>query len=212
MFETNIVIVGNVLTAPEWRRVGDSNRLVTNFRLASTARRYDRETGRWTDGNSLRVRVTAWRRLAEGVASSITVGDPVIVYGRIYTRDWVDDANNNRVSYEVEAFAIGHDLARGRSQFFRNKPAPADSTVEGPDTDALIGGEPSAVLPDDEIPVTFGDGLPERDPDDEGPTFQEVVAGIADQTAEPGDEPGGDPGTPETRPVRRVKRREPVAA
>ena len=113
------------------------------FRIASTARRYDRETGRWTDGNSLRVRVTAWRRLAEGVASSVTVGDPIVVYGRIYTRDWVDDDNNNRVSYEMEAFAIGHDLARGRARFYRSKPA-ANSMIEAPDTDAMIRGAPGA--------------------------------------------------------------------
>ena len=77
--------------------------------------------GRWVDGNSLRIRVVAWRRLAEGVASSITVGDPVIIYGRLYTRDWKDDKGNNRISYEMEASSIGHDLARGRAKFFRTK-------------------------------------------------------------------------------------------
>ena len=96
MFDTNLVIVGNVLTAPEWRRITSTGSLVANFRIASTARRFDRETGRWVDGNSLRVRVTAWRRLAEGVASSITVGDPVVVYGRLYSRDWKDEKDNNR--------------------------------------------------------------------------------------------------------------------
>jgi single-strand DNA-binding protein len=215
VFETNLVVVGNVLTAPEWRRTNNGNALVTNFRIASTARRYDRETGRWTDGNSLRVRVTAWRRLAEGVASSVTVGDPIVVYGRIYTRDWVDDDNNNRVSYEMEAFAIGHDLARGRARFYRNKPA-ANSMIEAPDTDVMIRGEATVTLDDDEIPVGFGDGLPERLPDEEGPTFLEVVAGLADETAEAGEDP--EPPTPvsapptDTRRIRRTTRREPVAA
>jgi single-strand DNA-binding protein len=215
VFETNLAVVGNVLTAPEWRRTNTGNALVANFRIASTARRYDRETGRWTDGNSLRVRVTAWRRLAEGVAASISVGDPIVVYGRIYTRDWVDDDNNNRVSYEMEAFAIGHDLARGRARFYRNKPA-ANSMIESPGTDAVIRGETTVALDDDEIPVGFGDGLPERVPDEEGPTFLEVVAGLADDTAEAGDDP--EPPVPvssppaDTRRTRRVTRREPVAA
>ncbi|GIF40842.1 single-stranded DNA-binding protein [Actinoplanes xinjiangensis] len=215
MFETNLAVVGNVLTAPEWRRTNTGNALVANFRIASTARRFDRETGRWIDGNSLRVRVTAWRRLAEGVASSVSVGDPIVVYGRIYTRDWVDDDNNNRVSYEMEAFAIGHDLARGRARFYRNKPA-ANSMIENPDTDAMIRGEATVALDDDEIPVGFGDGLPERAPDEEGPTFLEVVAGLADETAEAGDEP--EPAVPvsappaDTRRTRRTTRREPVAA
>ncbi|GIE81537.1 hypothetical protein Aph02nite_74870 [Actinoplanes philippinensis] len=221
MFETNLVVVGNVLTAPEWRRTTTDNTLVANFRIASTARRFDRETNRWTDGNSLRVRVTAWRRLAEGVASSIAVGDPIVVYGRIYTRDWVDDDNNNRVSYEMEAFAIGHDLARGRSRFYRNKPA-ANSTIESPDADAVIRGETTVALDDEEIPVGLGDGLPDPTPDDDGPTFLEVVAGITDETAEAGDAPEA-PGAPgpavpvsappaDTRRTRRTTRREPVAA
>ncbi|MEU4163931.1 single-stranded DNA-binding protein [Actinoplanes sp. NPDC026670] len=235
MFETQLAVVGNVLTAPEWRRTPTGNALVANFRIASTARRLDRETGRWTDGNSLRIRVTAWRRLAEGVASSIGVGDPIVAFGRIYTRDWVDDDNNNRVSYEMEAFAIGHDLARGRARFYRNKPT-ANSMIENPETDAAVRGETTLALDDDEIPVSYGDGLPEPDPDQEKPTFLEVVAAAADETAEPGDEPA--PASPDaappvpappvpappsalapvsappadTRRTRRTGRREPIAA
>ena len=214
MFETNLAVVGNVLTKPEWRRTANQNQLVANFRIASTARRFDRESGRWVDGNSLRVRVTAWRRLAENVASSIAVGDPIVVYGRIYTRDWVDDDNKNRIAYEMEALAIGHDLARGRSRFYRNKAVP-NSAVEDPETDAFIRGELTAPLADNEIPVEFGDGLP----DEQSPTFLEVVAGITDETAETSeDEPATDTGAAEeepaaeTRRVRRGNRREPVAA
>ncbi|ADL48497.1 single-strand binding protein/Primosomal replication protein n [Micromonospora aurantiaca ATCC 27029] len=57
MFDTYVTIVGNVLTAPEWRRTTQSGTLVANFKVASTARRLDRDSGRWVDGNSLRVRV-----------------------------------------------------------------------------------------------------------------------------------------------------------
>ncbi|GAA4925748.1 single-stranded DNA-binding protein [Actinoplanes utahensis] len=203
MFETNLVVVGNVLTAPEWRRTTTQNQLVTNFRIASTARRYDRETGRWVDGDSLRVRVTAWRRLAEGVASSITVGDPVVVYGRIYTRDWVDDDNKHRIAYEMEAFAIGHDLARGRSRFYRTKALP-NSVIEDAETDAFVRGELTEPLGDEENPIEFGEGLP----DEQEPAFLEVVAGTTDDTTEAGEEEPAE----ETRRVRRTTRREPVAA
>ena len=105
MFDTNLVVVGNVLGAPEWRRITSNGSLVANFRIASTARRFDRETNSWIDGNSLRIRVTAWRRLAEGVASSITVGDPVIVYGRLQQRSWETDAGEKRSVVEVIADA-----------------------------------------------------------------------------------------------------------
>lgn len=217
MFETNIVIVGNVLTAPEWRRISTTNALVAHFRIASTARRFDRETSRWVDGNSMRLRVTAWRKLAEGVASSITVGDPVIVYGRVYTRDWVDDEKKNRVSYEMEAFAIGHDLGRGRGRFYRNKPVPANSMIEGPDADALVGGEPSVALGGSQVPVAYGDGLPEQHPEEKAPTFLEVVAELEedpafDPSTTASETAPDEPPAPEARRPKRGARREAVAA
>ncbi|RZU52469.1 single-strand DNA-binding protein [Krasilnikovia cinnamomea] len=159
MFDTNIVVVGNVLTAPEWRRTSNTNSLVANFRVASTARRLDRDSGRWVDGNHLRVRVTCWRRLAEGVAASIAVGDPVIVAGRLYTRDWTDNEGNQRTTYEMEAVAVGHDLARGRSRFQRNRPVPGTSAVAGPEEDGQVRGEAAELVPEHKAPVHYGDGI-----------------------------------------------------
>jgi single-strand DNA-binding protein len=177
LFDTNLVIVGNVLTAPEWRRIQSSGSLVANFRVASTARRFDREHNRWVDGNNMRVRVVAWRRLAEGVASSITVGDPVIIYGRVYTRDWKDENGNGRTSYEMEAFSIGHDLARGRGRFFRTRAGQGTSTVEDAEAEAVLGGELTVPVGPEETPVGFGDGMPARLPGEDEPTFLDVVAG-----------------------------------
>ena len=170
MFDTNIVVVGNVLTAPEWRRTTNTNSLVANFKVASTARRLDRESGRWIDGNSLRVRVNCWRKLAEGVASSITVGDPVVVVGRLYTRDWTDGDGNTRTMYEMEAVAIGHDLARGRGKFYRNRPTLGTSAVEDAEAESKIRGEVAEPVPDGEVPARYGDGLF----DDGYPTFADV--------------------------------------
>ncbi|MGA3565065.1 single-stranded DNA-binding protein [Melissospora conviva] len=156
MFDTNVTVVGNVLTAPQWRRTAQSNALVANFKVASTARRLDRETGRWVDGNSLRVRVNCWRKLAEGVASSVMVGDPVVVVGRLYTRDWTDDEGNHRTVYELEAVAVGHDLARGRARFMRNRPAPTTSTVEDAETENRVHGEATVAVPAAQAPAGEG--------------------------------------------------------
>jgi single-strand DNA-binding protein len=171
LFDTNIAVIGNVLTAPEWRKTSNSGHLVANFRVASTSRRLDRETGRWVDGNSLRVRVVCWRKLAEGVTSSLAVGDPVVVTGKLYTRDWTDSENNARTSYEMEAVAVGHDLSRGRGRFYRNR-AQGTSAVEG---DGQVRGESAELVPEDEAPIGYGDGVPDGDM----PTFDEgtVLAG-----------------------------------
>ncbi|MEQ4301496.1 single-stranded DNA-binding protein [Plantactinospora sp. B6F1] len=164
MFDTYVTIVGNVLTAPEWRRTTQTGTLVANFKVASTARRLDRESGRWVDGNSLRVRVNCWRKLAEGVASSVMVGDPVVVVGRLYTRDWTDDAGNHRTMYELEAVAVGHDLSRGRGRFARNRPSTATSSMEEAEAEARVHGETTESVPSDEAPV-----LPDERPfDDDG--------------------------------------------
>ncbi|MFE9691290.1 single-stranded DNA-binding protein [Micromonospora sp. NPDC005806] len=157
MFDTYVTIVGNVLTAPEWRRTTQSNTLVANFKVASTARRLDRDSGRWVDGNSLRVRVNCWRKLAEGVAASVMVGDPVVVAGRLYTRDWTDDAGNHRTLYELEAVAVGHDLSRGRGRFLRNRPNRATSTVEDAEAERRVPGEATEAVPVAQAPTSLDD-------------------------------------------------------
>jgi single-strand DNA-binding protein len=208
VFDTPIVIVGNVLTAPEWRRTKRTQTLVANFRVASTSRRFDRDNNRWIDGDSLRVRVSCWRKLAENVSASIAVGDPVVVFGRLYTRDWYDGDNNRRTTFEMDATAVGHDLARGKTKLYRNRSVGA-SMVEGSETDAQVGGESADLLVGDEVPVGYGQGMPDFD---EPPVFveDEPVTALAgggfepfDTTARPLEADGGETtgdGEPEPEP------------
>jgi single-strand DNA-binding protein len=148
MFDTVIAVVGNVLTMPEWRRLERTSALVANFKVASTSRRFDRTNNRWIDGDSLRVRVTCWRRLAEGVVASVKVGDPVIVTGRLYTREWSTENGERRTSYELEAVSVGHDLARGIGSFKRGRHSVSTSEVSDADADARVAGERSEVVPE----------------------------------------------------------------
>jgi single-strand DNA-binding protein len=143
MYDTVVTVIGNALNAPELRRTASTGTLVASFRVASTSRRYDKDTGRWVDGPSLRVRVNCWRRLAEGVATSVLTGDPLVVTGRMYTRDWIGDDGQHRVSYELEAVAVGHDLSRGFARFARHRPAAVTSAVEDNEAEARIAGEVS---------------------------------------------------------------------
>jgi len=157
MYDTYVTIIGNVLNHPEWRRTTNTGALVATFKIASTSRRMNRETGVWVDGNSLRVRVTCWRALASNVASSVKVGDPLVVTGRLYTRDWTDEEGRKRLQYELEALAIGHDLARGRSHFERVKATTATSAVEDEDATRRVGGELTEPVPEHEAPARFDD-------------------------------------------------------
>ncbi len=115
MNDTYLTIIGNVV-APPRMRVTKSGHSVTNFRVASTSRRYDTEQGRFVDNATLFVNVTCWRSMAENVALSVHKGQPVIVAGRYYSREY--EVNETmRVAYELEANAVGHDLSRGTAAF-----------------------------------------------------------------------------------------------
>ncbi|MER7458393.1 single-stranded DNA-binding protein [Micromonospora sp. NPDC126480] len=193
MFDTYVTIVGNVLTTPEWRRTTQSQTLVANFKVASTARRLDRDSGRWVDGNSLRVRVNCWRKLAEGVAASVMVGDPVIVCGRLYTRDWTDDAGNHRTLYELEAVAVGHDLSRGRGRFLRNRPTTATSAVEDAEAEHRVHGEATEPVPAAESPALLDDRPLDDDFELPGLAARGVPAPLGFGPAEHPDRPADGP-------------------
>ena len=180
MFDTPVTVVGNVLTTPEWRRTSITGAFVVTFKVASTSRRYDKERGNWVDGDTLRVRVACWRRLGENVASSVQLGDPLVVHGRLYSRDWVDDQGTKRTSYELDAIAVGHDLSRGVDKFSRRKPAGATDMINDPAGGIGLGGEPTEPVDDPGRP----DDLP---PDHE--LFEEFDSTIYETTPIVADRP-----------------------
>lgn len=186
-----------------------------------------RETGQWVDGNSLRVRVNCWRALASNVNASVTRGDPLIVTGRLFTRDWEDENGQKRVQYELDAAAIGHDLSRGRAVFERVKANTTTSAVEDPQAPQRVGGEATEPVPEAEAPSQFDDRpfdavfdqpfvdavavadepAPSRSGDEPAPSG----SGDEPETAEPGEEPepsgpGGDEiGAGRRRGLRRTR-------
>lgn len=131
MNETIICAVGNVATQPVYRELaaGPSAR----FRLAVTSRYWDREKSAWLDGHTNFFTVWANRQLATNAAASLSVGDPVVVQGRLKVRTDVREGQS-WTSADLDAMSIGHDLARGTSAFRRaNKPEP--TAVHRPEPD-----------------------------------------------------------------------------
>jgi single-strand DNA-binding protein len=111
MRETPVTVVGTVVSDMRPRRVGPDGTLVLNFRVACNERRFDKASESWVDGESLYLSVNCWRRLAENAASLVR-GDPVIVRGRLRTREWTTEEGERRSVVELEASAVGPDLAR----------------------------------------------------------------------------------------------------
>ena len=128
MNDTYITIVGNVVDDPRSRTTGGGVP-VASFRIASTSRRFNRETGAWEDNERLFATVTCWRAMAQNVAASLRKGQPVVATGRFYSREYTKD-EVTRMSYELDAVAVGHDLARGTSEFTKVTRPYAVTSVE----------------------------------------------------------------------------------
>jgi hypothetical protein len=84
--DTNMIdtltIVGRVATDPTQTQTGGGVP-VTNFRLATTHRRFDAATQTWTDSGTNWYSVAAFRHLGENAKASLRTGDSVIVTGRL---------------------------------------------------------------------------------------------------------------------------------
>jgi single-strand DNA-binding protein len=122
MRDTTMTIVGNVVDEPRMRLTKNGH-AVTNFRVASTSRRWDRENDRYVDNATLFVNVSCWRALAENAATSLRKGQPVFVTGRYYSRQYTMN-EVLRIAYELEAVSVGHDLSRGTAEFSKASRAP----------------------------------------------------------------------------------------
>ncbi|MGH3774909.1 MAG: single-stranded DNA-binding protein [Pseudonocardiaceae bacterium] len=149
MRQTPVTVVGTLVSDMRPRRVGPDGTLVLNFRVACNERRFDKTSESWVDGESLYLSVNCWRRLAEN-AASLVKGDPVIVSGKLRTREWTTEQGERRSLVELEANAVGPDLARCaatvRKQRREQQPSTGDENAEAsPEPDLrdrveLLGG------------------------------------------------------------------------
>jgi single-strand DNA-binding protein len=103
---------------------------VASFRVATSTRRFDKNNARWVDGDTHYFSVSCWRALAHNVVESLQKGQPVMVKGRLRSREVERPCGEHShvVRYfDIEASSVGHDLARGTAIFTRVK---RDSVVE----------------------------------------------------------------------------------
>jgi single-strand DNA-binding protein len=107
--ETTITVVGNLTDDPELRFT-PSGAAVAKFRIASTPRTMDRQSGEWKDGEPLFLACNIWRDAAEHVAESLQRGARVIVQGRLRQRSYETREGEKRTVYELEVDEIGPSL------------------------------------------------------------------------------------------------------
>jgi single-strand DNA-binding protein len=108
--EVNVTIVGNLADDPELRYT-QGGVAVVSVRVGSTPRTFNRTTSAWEDGETVWVRCTAWREVAENVAQSLTKGTRVVVTGRLKAPSAYQSAQGEaRASLELEIEEIGPSL------------------------------------------------------------------------------------------------------
>ena len=107
--ETVVTLVGNLVDDPELRFT-PSGAAVANFRVASTPRTYDRQSGEWKDGESLFLSCSVWRQAAENVAESLQRGMRVIVQGRLKSRTYDTREGEKRTVFEIDVDEVGPSL------------------------------------------------------------------------------------------------------
>ncbi|WP_433228389.1 single-stranded DNA-binding protein [Actinomadura formosensis] len=107
--DTVITIVGNLVEDPNLRFT-PSGQAVASFRLASTPRFFDRQSGDWKDGEALFLTCNVWRQAAENVAETLQRGMRVIVQGRLKQRSYETREGEKRTVFEIEVDEVGPSL------------------------------------------------------------------------------------------------------
>jgi len=153
MFDTPITIVGNIVTKPDRKRVGDHE--LIKFRVASNSRRRTAD-GNWEPGNSFFVTVNCWGKLVTGVGAALGKGDPVVVVGYVYTSEYDDKEGNRRSSVEVRATSVGPDLARCVARIESRR----QSSVTSDDAPESAVGDTAEPDDDPDDPAVGGKALP----------------------------------------------------
>ena len=120
--ETVITVIGNLTNDPELRFT-PNGAAVVSFTVASTPRTLDKATNEWKDGDTLFLRCSAWRQMAENVTESLAKGSRVIVQGRLKQRSFETREGEKRTVVELDVDEVGPSL--------RNATAKVNKTSRG---------------------------------------------------------------------------------
>ncbi|GAA1171539.1 single-stranded DNA-binding protein [Corynebacterium glaucum] len=171
MSATIVTIHGNLVSQPEYLRVGPQDRQLTKLRIASSRRRptgVQDEHGSeiWEDVDNLYIDAECWGSLANNCRVSLFKGAPVSVTGKLVTKTWseegVDETGKpvtqtrskimlkaTQVSFDLSNYQVLHSARALREELQAQS---ADDLVAGQDGPAFAETRISA-----EDVVTFDD-------------------------------------------------------
>lgn len=111
MNDTTMTMIGTLVEDPSLKFTA-SGVAVCGFRIASTPRKFDKDTNQWVDQKdaTLFLSCNIWRDAAERVAESLVRGDRVIVVGKLRQRTYETREGEKRTAYELEVDEVGPSL------------------------------------------------------------------------------------------------------
>jgi single-strand DNA-binding protein len=115
------------------RAVPTTGTAVTAFTVAASRRVYNQDTDAWQDGDTLFLRCSAWRDLADHAAESLTKGMRVIVTGRLKQRSYETPEGDKRTVYEVDVEDLGPSLKWATAKIAKTSRDKVPHPADGPD-------------------------------------------------------------------------------
>ena len=158
MNAAEVRLAGRV-TAHPTVSVGERGDRVT-FRILSTERRFVPDTREWVDGDQFGVTVVCWGPLATAVIGLVRKGDPVVVLGRISSRQFERSAGGTDYWTEIRADMVALDLARGGANRWTRRPHHDRAASGDPGGGGTVTTAGAADLPTD----PWADRLDEIEP------------------------------------------------
>lgn len=128
--ETVITIIGNLTREPELRSTSNGEN-VANFTIASSDRRFNRQTNQWEDGDTLFMNCSVWGGMAQHVAQSLHKGMGVIAQGRLKQRSYQANDGTQRTVVELRVDEIGPSLRNATAQVQRIQRGGAQAAPQG---------------------------------------------------------------------------------
>ena len=121
----SVTLIGRLVADPELRYT-QKGAPVCDFRIASSRRWKNRETGEWQE-ETLFINVVAWRRQAELANDFLKKGSAVLIEGSLRSRQWENTKGEKRTTIEVVARRIQYLDAQQR-----------EGAADGSDVDVAV--------------------------------------------------------------------------
>lgn len=142
-----VILMGNLTRDPELKHA-PSGSAVTEFRMAISETRRDRQTGQPKEVVCF-VDVTAWDRQAETCQQYLTKGSAVLVDGRLHYDEWKTPQGESRSKLRVRADRVQFlsPSPRGDAPERPAGAAPATATAARPAPAAARAAAPATPAP-----------------------------------------------------------------